>query len=734
MKIAYVFSSDIWLNDGVTKKIASQAVNWNSSEVCVRRFCIVPLGRHPHSQADVTQLTLEPLRFTGRLARLFSPTNLFADLESFAPDIVYLRYELPKPFHWKLVRKYPVIVEINTHDVREFKSFASGGRLLSRLKKTLNAFSRVRLLSRAKGLVVVTHELAHDSAFTGFKLPTAIIPNSIDLTRPRALKSTDVHGLPRVLFMGTPGFSWHGLDKLVTLAERTTGRLEIVIVGAFGDSHPSLPSNVELHPLLQGTKLESVIASCHIGLGTLALHRKGMDEACPLKTRDYLAHGMPLVLGYRDSAWIGTSAPEWILELPNTESNISDNVESIVSFCHAQRSRVVAQHEIAPFIDSAVLEKSRLTFMKRHGNSGPAEHPEELDLAFILPSLKKCGPVNVAVDIIRSLAPHVRSIRIFCLTNTVDLTFEEPNIDVVRIGLLDRTDLSRFHAVHSHCFRSDLYVFLNRPLRSKTRFLSTMHNYMFQDIRYASNGLTALLKTLMWLFLLMRQDLVIALSSDMQAYYRRLGIPLAKLRSVWNGRSMKAAVSEDTPSEIQVFKRQSLHVVGTVSQLVRRKGLEQLIEVLAVEPSFAAVIIGDGPERLALEALATRLKVQNRVTFLGHRNDIARFLPHFSAYALPSRSEGFPLSLIEAGFLGVPCVVSDIAPVTSVFPPNSLQTFQLDDVASFKNALKTAIQNRAPLIEAMKNFCTDGLTADAMAAKYFELYRFARPRFTSEGG
>lgn len=43
--------------------------------------------------------------------------------------------------------------------------------------------------------------------------------------------------------------------------------------------------------------------NCQVCIGTLALHRKNMTEASPLKTREYLAHGFPVIIGYKDTAF-----------------------------------------------------------------------------------------------------------------------------------------------------------------------------------------------------------------------------------------------------------------------------------------------------------------------------------------------------------------------------------------------------------------------------------------------
>jgi glycosyltransferase involved in cell wall biosynthesis len=71
------------------------------------------------------------------------------------------------------------------------------------------------------------------------------------------------------------------------------------------------------------------------------------------------------------------------------------------------------------------------------------------------------------------------------------------------------------------------------------------------------------------------------------------------------------------------------------------------------------LLIGDGPEREALERLCGELGVAPRVLFSGFRPDARRLLSLMDLFVLPSRSEGLPVSLLEAMSAGVPVCVTD---------------------------------------------------------------------------
>jgi glycosyltransferase involved in cell wall biosynthesis len=100
-------------------------------------------------------------------------------------------------------------------------------------------------------------------------------------------------------------------------------------------------------------------------------------------------------------------------------------------------------------------------------------------------------------------------------------------------------------------------------------------------------------------------------------------------------------------------------IVGCVASLTPHKGQAVLLRALAALPGPPLVLVGDGPERPALEALARDLGLAPRVHFLGLRPDARALLPAFSVLAVPSLGrEGFSLAALEAMDAGLPVVAS----------------------------------------------------------------------------
>jgi glycosyltransferase involved in cell wall biosynthesis len=103
--------------------------------------------------------------------------------------------------------------------------------------------------------------------------------------------------------------------------------------------------------------------------------------------------------------------------------------------------------------------------------------------------------------------------------------------------------------------------------------------------------------------------------------------------------------------------------IGSVGRLDRQKGYDVLLLALAELPEAALVLVGDGPERRRLEAVAGDLGVGDRVRFAGWQAEPRRHLTTFDVFALPSRFEGFPLAIVEAMLAGLPVAATAVGSV-----------------------------------------------------------------------
>ncbi len=137
--------------------------------------------------------------------------------------------------------------------------------------------------------------------------------------------------------------------------------------------------------------------------------------------------------------------------------------------------------------------------------------------------------------------------------------------------------------------------------------------------------------------------------------------------------------------------------VGTVATLRAEKNIGRLLRAFASLDGVSArlVIVGDGPERAGLEALAGALGVRDRVVFAGHQADPSRYYAGFDVFALSSDTEQMPLSVLEAMAAGLPVVGTAVGDVGAMVAPENLRWLCERDDGALAEGLADALGDAA---------------------------------------
>jgi len=351
LKIAYLLHWNDGPASGVFKKVVRQTKIWQETghQISIH---VISRGNWEDDWRDhFPEAKVFYHQYTNFQSRWRVWRDAAQQLSQLGPSLVYFRYDLYMPGMGELARRTPLIIEVNTDDYKEF-CLQLGLRCLH------NRLTRAQLFSSAAGVVYTTYELAKRPYFSRFQKPYEVIANGIDLnaiplTPPPASKH------PRLIFMGSDGLPWHGTDKMVWLAaQKPDWRFDLI----GGHHQPDAPANVTFHGILDRDAYGTLMADADVAIGSLAAYRKGMDEACPLKTREYLAFGLPVIIAYQDTDF-PHGAP-FLLQLPNTETNVVEHLDQIDAFVAAWKGKRVERADVQ-HLDVAMKEKRRLAFFER---------------------------------------------------------------------------------------------------------------------------------------------------------------------------------------------------------------------------------------------------------------------------------------------------------------------------------------------------------------------------------
>ncbi len=282
----------------------------------------------------------------------------------------------------------------------------------------------------------------------------------------------------------------------------------------------------------------------------------------------------------------------------------------------------------------------------------------------------------------------------------------------------------RIDVLHTHGYKTDLLGLVARA-GTRCRHVTTPHGWTAgADRRLAAYE--ALDRAGMAFM-----DAVAPLSSAMAADLRRHRRIARRLALIPNGVDLAeidaAAASSRPPASAP--RAAGPMQVGYVGRLVAGKRVDVLIEAhhrLAAEGQ-QLTLVGEGPERGALEALVQARGLGSSVRFLGYRPDRLALLATFDAFVLPSESEGIPRCLMEALAAGVYCVASDIPGCRELMPDGTGgDLFPVGDAVTLARLLARAAADpgrRRRLAEAGRARVRDTFSAARMARDYVDLYR-----------
>jgi glycosyltransferase involved in cell wall biosynthesis len=169
-------------------------------------------------------------------------------------------------------------------------------------------------------------------------------------------------------------------------------------------------------------------------------------------------------------------------------------------------------------------------------------------------------------------------------------------------------------------------------------------------------------------------------------------------------------------------------VWGSVGHLNWNKGYDILIRAFAIVcrecSNCYLVIVGDGTNSDKIRSMCHNLKIEDRVKFLGIRDDVPHLLSAFDAYVQPSRMESAGLSILEALANGLVVVASEIGGIPEVGKYASQYLFLVP--SEDENALAQALIVQSKLqtsFERTASKCPENFSFNNMNLSYQKIYR-----------
>lgn len=367
MNILYILTSAGLVEESVQKKVRTQIQYLNSqNSTCNGAFFSFEIQANHKLSDTIDLLPIQPIK-----GKLFSKIKQYNNtllaikeylrINAHKYHIIYFRYPGSSKILLDIVKEYKskIVFEIQGINADEIKIYKfenpfkfNVSNILSYIQFYYYPLLQEKLYLKkilsytTKNICISQEILNYHQALADKKY--LVVANGISASNYKIKKQTSIidNTLNFLFLKGTTTLApWNGIDRIVKAIKNYKGEynIQLFIVGHYLDGE--IPQENFIHHLgyLKADALDDIFNQCHLGIGTLALFRKNLHEASPLKTREYYARGLPFIYAYTDTDIVQYSALKpYALSLKNDDTGLSMN--EIIQFCIENNHQTIADN------------------------------------------------------------------------------------------------------------------------------------------------------------------------------------------------------------------------------------------------------------------------------------------------------------------------------------------------------------------------------------------------------
>ncbi|TEB04284.1 D-inositol 3-phosphate glycosyltransferase [Pelotomaculum schinkii] len=353
------------------------------------------------------------------------------------------------------------------------------------------------------------------------------------------------------------------------------------------------------------------------------------------------------------------------------------------------------------------------------------------------------GAERHIINLAGALNPQMVEVTVCCLFSDPFVGIAaQAGLNAFDVTMRNRTDLSvvgklasiirnnNFDIVHTHGVRANLLGRLAARQANRKPVVTTVHSLLERDypgfFRRQVNSITER-ATRGW------TDQFIAVSQGLKAKLVAGGVPADRVTVIYNGIVIEdfSPSSETAGARTMLGYGPAVPLVGIVARLHPVKGHQYFLEaariVLEQHPEVRFVVVGEGPQRPALEEMAGQLGIAGQVAFTGFVSEVRSVMADLDLLVISSLWEGFGLTAVEAMALGIPVVSTEVGglPEVVLHGETGLLAPPANSAALAKNIIWMLEhpQAAAEMAKKASQVVGEKFTAQVMARRTEELYR-----------
>lgn len=347
-----------------------------------------------------------------------------------------------------------------------------------------------------------------------------------------------------------------------------------------------------------------------------------------------------------------------------------------------------------------------------------------MKVCYIITTTTNSGPVNVLYNQlvnyqqISDFKPTIITLKPDDVSKSRYNQFEKLGIEIKHFynyktqykDILNFINVSEFDVIHSHGLFPDLInSYVLKHEKKHIFHITTQHNYPFEDYPQRRGKIIGNLMAIMQIYAI-KNLYKVSCSNAIAEKFANIGI---KTDVVQNGIIFPKSYIQNEVTDIH---RPIFLYLGRIHD---RKNVPFLIKYFQYHPEYEFWIVGDGAKYESVKKIAQSIE---NIKVLGKTETPEKFYIKADYYISASKSEGLPLSVLEAMSYGMPCIISKIAPHDEILENENLgMTFINNDIDSLNNSIgKLLNQNcdRQLIYKEAKN----KFDASVMMNNYVDIY------------
>ncbi|MBC7075581.1 MAG: glycosyltransferase family 4 protein [Syntrophomonadaceae bacterium] len=364
-----------------------------------------------------------------------------------------------------------------------------------------------------------------------------------------------------------------------------------------------------------------------------------------------------------------------------------------------------------------------------------------IKILYIVSTLQRSGPINVLYNLISNLDRTVFEARMITLSpeeeNSDIKKFKDLNVDIEQLNLtrlqgmlVGKRKIEKYISqyrpdiIHSHGLRPDI---INSSITSECIKFCTVHNYAHEDYVMKYGFIKGKIMAHKHIASLKHIKYPIACSYSIKSLLYNHQI---HAYSIQNGIDTKLYSNSNADYRTIIRQKYSIPqraiVFISVGSLIERKNplavLDAFLGSSICNISYL-IMVGTGSLKEKLQKRSQRFK---NVIFTGHVDNVVDFLCASDYFISASRSEGLPMTVLEAMSCGLPVILSDIPQHNEILKHNKKagKTFKtINNLTQIFNTINTNNQlSYNTMSHAATNLISEHLSAEVMSKHYQDIY------------